>query len=163
MGEAGERALPGRQGGKLWHRMKQPPHQTQDDEEQNRGAHREMPRHPAFVQSLAADMGHDRADRVLHGQQKEDQPMQDLSDQAVALCHDSSRNEIPERAIYIKPLGHVANENEGRCQPTATRYSLARTMRLSGSSKVMRVPWPGLLWAIRSPSCSRARDWEMGR
>ena len=27
----------------------------------------------------------------------------------------------------------------------------------------MRVPWPGMLWARRSPPCNRARDWEIGK
>jgi len=57
MGDAGDKLLPWRQRRQLRHRMQQPPHQADDDEEQDRGANREVPGHPALIQSFAADMG----------------------------------------------------------------------------------------------------------
>src|ERR1700722_19945582 len=84
MGNAGDKLLPWGQSGKLRHRMQQPPHQTDDDEEQDRAADREVPGYPAFIQRLAADMGHDRTNGILHRKQQEDQPVQALCDDTIA-------------------------------------------------------------------------------
>lgn len=84
MDKAGERTFPRGQGGKLGHRVKQPPNQAQDNEEENGGAHREVPRHPTLVLGMAADVWHDRTDCVLDRQKRKNHPVQDFRDRAIA-------------------------------------------------------------------------------
>ena len=71
--------------------MRKAPRQPHDDEKHDRRADRHVPGDPAFIERLAADMRHDRADGILRGEKQKNGPVERLGDRIVGAAGESGR------------------------------------------------------------------------
>ena len=71
--------------------MRKSPRQSHDNEKHDRRADRHVPGDPAFIERLAADMRHDRADGILRREKQENDPVERLGDRVIGTAGGKGR------------------------------------------------------------------------